>query len=525
MRNKNKNSFFSEETPEYKTEHDDSGFLLDLDALDNESNSISTPFDNLNFQELAEDEDGLEIISETKELQAKKAEKRKKKKKKKESVPSLKSKEDDLVFLDEFASLETQSNVQEMDLEDLIQLELSSELPEKKEENIISEEKSFFQLSWFTIIYLIITAFCLFVAHHYNKALQAAIDQYDSEQPDTYLNQLLSSFVDEESASGYFDFPDIEYSILDVPNHIEHEYFNYLFQASLTYKRISDPENGFYTYQLLANGNPVGEIILRADYKATYLNHFTTYDYFCERIKPVVSVNPATYTVTAPNTFLVSINGYDLTNAYYSGNTEALEEFASYSELTDIPYLVTYELKDLVSKPDVLIKTPYGKEVTYLEGDHHFHTGYVYDCIDFPAALLLDTNALQFIETWSNYLSGDLSGSDKGFSEVSDYLALDSSFYKIAQAYASDDTIPMLTEEHSLPEYVFCSRNITEYTPYTSTFFSCVITLQKNIVLENGECKLLEESYKCYYIRNKNPEDNTSLWKIANIEQLTYTLN
>ncbi len=497
--------------------------LLELDDI-SDLEEFQAPFADFLFEDLEKDEDGFEVILESKAQkiakEEKKAIKKKAKKKKENAVKSLVHSEDDLVLFDEFSQEKTHAQINEMDLEDLIALELSSDLPDTVKSPVYDKPKEESIISWFTIFYIAITAFCLFIAHRYNISLNTAISNYENDQPEAYVTSLLETFRDSETAGKYFHFPEITYSEFDDSQKLALDYYSYLSSASLTFERsnlftVTEPVFDFY-----ANGQPFGTIYLNSIPDQLYLGKFQTYDYFCKQVDVTISVNPATYYIKAPSSFHVYVNGIELSSKYYTGTKEDIPELTSYKDYVDIPYYVSYELKDLIFTPDIYITTPNGQEVTYMNSGNQIIIPAQFDHPEFPATLLIYTDILTAMESYSNYLSGDLSGKDGGFASIEKYLLKDTVFYEKAKGYVSDGTIPTI-EDHTLPEYVFSSRSISDYTLYSDDFFSCTVTLEKNVQLANGTFKTYTENYQCFYIKDyQDPDlvnDLSYHWKIINI--------
>lgn len=491
-------------------------------------------FDNLEKEETAKPlgttKDSHVTTARARTPKAESPLRRKEKRSKREPVLSMKKShhketDDDFQYIDEFVPVKKHADIKELELEDLIEMELmDSDNSDSSNAVTVQKEtgKTPVKIHVIALFYVIFFIFLIYFSIRFLKDTSAGLTAYEQHQPENYMDTLLASFSDIETAGKQFRFPEITYSRFDDTTKLKKDTLSYISSASLTYEKTENYTPTAPTYRIYANGNAIGEVTLNANKEKPFFYFLPHYSYQCSSVDALVTVSPKTYQIHALSTDTVIVNHDELTDADLIGQAEPIEEMQPYSDITEVPTKVTYEIRDLIFEPVVTIKNVAGDYETLENVGNTYHSKTEFTDGIFTASLLLECEVLPFIESYSLYRSNDLSGKDHGFNTIAPYIMKQCEFYENTRNYFTEKVLASI-KPHTLPEYCFSSKKIEQYTIYTDTFFSCVVSLDKTIRNEDKSIETTTEKYKCYFVRNPEElsQSDSRHWLIVDVIPLT----
>lgn len=415
--------------------------------------------------------------------------------------------QDDLEFI-ETLPLSPKTDEQKKDSSSL-----PSSEPKKKEEEL--------PINLFFCFYIGLCTFCIIMAVRFMKLFDQALTTYESATPEHYVEEYCSSLKDPESAGNYLYFPEITYSVYEDPNRLHKEYLTTLSNETLSFARSEEYTQERAIFHLYANQDLVGDIYLDSMENEPILGIFPTYKYFINHTQAFVDVTYQDYILDIPSTATVTINGYELDMSTYT-SAEILPEFESYNSYTEVPKRLTFSIKGLIFEPEFHVYNLSHDEITYLFTQNKLYAASELYESTIPAELLISSDLLVFCELYSNFLSGDLDGKRYGFKYIRPYLYKDTQFYQTLRSRTEDDSIPQIAP-HTLPDFIFSSENVSHFTMYTEDFFSCVVSLEKNVQFKDDKnTTCLKEAYQLYVVRNTLNLEDKMPWLIIDIKDYPY---
>lgn len=97
----------------------------------------------------------------------------------------------------------------------------------------------------------------------------------------------------------------------------------------------------------------------------------------------------------------------------------------------------------------------------------------------------LRSTALNMAETWSKFMTSDLSGNLHGFYTLEPYLIKGSYYHSKAKEYAGGIDITFISG-HTLDAEPFSNIKVDDYVRYNENCFSCHIYFEKVMHLNRG---------------------------------------
>ena len=206
------------------------------------------------------------------------------------------------------------------------------------------------------------------------------------------------------------------------------------------------------------------------------------------------------YEIKVPSNYTVKVNGNTLSNddVTKEGDVEGLDRLTEYVEIEKSK---TYEVNNLVYKPEIKILDENNKEVDYTEEDNKINVTKEFKEIktleDAKNYIKDDFDILKFAENWSLYLTNDLSG---GLSTLMPYLIKDSYYYTMAYNW-SRNVDRTFVSSHRLKNPVFTNEVVEDFIIYNDNAFSCKVYLEKNMVVSGKDKQdiMNDRLYFIYY--------------------------
>ena len=277
-------------------------------------------------------------------------------------------------------------------------------------------------------------------------------------------------------------------------------------------------------YDILADNNKILTVSLN---KKKTNNRLGMFIYPVWEVKEcVVSADRGLfyYDITVPDNYEVSINGTVLGEENIS-NTAINESYQKLTEYVKLPNIVTYKVDNLLTKPYIQIKDGDNNGVTYAENGHtielqnSYITGNSYD--EIKDKIVGDLDVLQIAENWSLFLTDDLQGTRHGFNTLRNTLIKGSSFYDMAYAWATSVDITFVSR-HTLKNPAFTNTEVKDFVVYNEKAFSCVVSLEKNMKIANGQEKTDKMYDRLYFVYYDDPTDNVKgeTWKLVDMKAI-----
>ena len=389
----------------------------------------------------------------------------------------------------------------------------------------VETKKSVFKK--FLIIYVIIL---LVLAGVFLGYVADSLIKYEKNQIENYMEDIIGDLKKaskNKKIEKYINTNNLHISEFEKKYTTVSEGFNELFKSNnITYKLNKDTEKSENPiYDIYANEEKILEVHLDGTSKENRLGLLTFNKWETIKIENKMEKGLYTCNILAPNNCSVYINDKVLTEDYIIEKVQN-EGLTQISKYIDIPYIVKYEITELLKKPEVRIVDKNGNEVKYIEEGNTISKG-----LDFISAnteeeakqhIKGEIDILKVAKDWSLYLTDDLEGRLHGFYNISKYLIEDSDIEKFAYKWATGVDITFVSS-HILLNPTFTDEKISNFEIYNENAFSCEVYLQKNLKLESGgkkiEDKMNERMYFAYYDETEDGVDNPT-WKLVNMQSV-----
>ena len=235
------------------------------------------------------------------------------------------------------------------------------------------------------------------------------------------------------------------------------------------------------------------------------LLHYNVYNF--AGVSPVQGVELYHYDITAPDNYVISVNGKEL----QPDSTEGVEGFLDGADYTDLPSVCRYSVGKLTGIPEVSVldsedgMKPVSfdlSEETDLFGDYP-----VYDSLE---AAGCDFDAIDFSEKWSRFLTADLAGGTRGFNTLKPYFIEGSSMYQKARAWATGVDITFVSH-HTLDNPPFTDQKVSNVVKYSDDAISADIYLEKHMTLTTRAQRTDVFNSTLYLVKHDGS------WKVVNM--------
>lgn len=355
--------------------------------------------------------------------------------------------------------------------------------------------------------------------------------KYEKNQTENYMENVISDLKKaskNKKIGKYIDTSKINISEFEKANVSVNEGFNELLNTqNITYKlNENSKENENPIYDIYANEQKILEISLDGAQKENRLGLLTFNAWKTEKIEPKMENGLYTCNILVPNNYKVYVNGKELTEEQIIEKVQN-EGLTQISKYVEIPYIVKYEVTELIKKPDIKILDEKENEVQYTQEGNTASRG-----LDF-ISIATEEEAKEYIKgkldilavakDWSLYLTDDLEGRLHGYYNISKYLIEDSDIEKFAYSWATGVDITFVSS-HTLLNPTFTDEKVSNFEIYNENAFSCEVYLQKNLKLKSGgkkiEDKMNERMYFAFYDETDDGKDNPE-WKLVNMQSVT----
>lgn len=218
------------------------------------------------------------------------------------------------------------------------------------------------------------------------------------------------------------------------------------------------------------------------------------------------------YTVKIPDNFQLSVNGKE--GQAYLTATEKNRKYQYVEEYVAMPEIATYEIKEALCEPSVIIYDNLGQQVACKFENYMFEQTNQTGLEAVPEDIAAGIDVLEIAKMWSKFMTDDLEGSQNGFSTMKQYLIKDSYLYNVAYKWATGIDITF-TFSHVFENPPFTDEKVSNYVSYGENVFACDIYFVKHMkdtVGRNGDEKITDilnsTFYFMYYDETNDGKDN-----------------
>lgn len=392
-----------------------------------------------------------------------------------------------------------------------------------KQEN---EKRSIFKR--FLIIYVIILLVLMLAFLGY---VADSLIKYEKNQVENYIGNVISELKKaskNKKIERYIDTSKISISEFEKTNVSVDEGFNELLNTKkITYKlNKSSTSSENPVYDIYADQEKILEVSLNGTEKENRLGLLTFNKWKTEKIENRMENGLYTCNILVPNNYKVYVNDKELSEEQITEKVQN-EGLTQISKYIEIPYVVKYEVTNLLKKPGIKILDKEGNKVQFKQEGNT-----VSKELDF-IAVETEEEAKEYIKgkldilkvakDWSLYLTDDLEGRLHGYYNISKYLIDDSDIEKFAYKWATGVDITFVSS-HTLLNPTFTNEKVSNFEIYNENAFSCEVYLQKNLKLKSGgkkiEDKMNERMYFAFYDETEDGKDNPT-WKLVNMQSVT----
>lgn len=389
-----------------------------------------------------------------------------------------------------------------------------------------NKEKSIFKkfLNIYVIIlFILMLAFLGYVAD--------SLVKYEKNQTENYIEGIINNLKKaskNKKIEKYIDISKIDISEFEKTNVSVNEGFNELLNTNnITYKlNKSSTENEKPIYDIYANDNKILEISLNGTKKENRLGLLTFNSWKTEKIEPKMETGLYTCNILVPNNCKVYINDKELTEEQITEKIQN-EGLAQISRYVEIPYIVKYEVNNLLKEPDVKILDSNENKIEYTKKGNTISKklDFIFAQTEEEAKSYIkgEPDILAVAKDWSLYLTDDLEGRLHGYYNIRKHLIADSEIEKFAYNWATGVDITFVSS-HTLLNPTFTNEKMSNFEIYNENAFSCEVYLQKNLKLKSGgkiiEDKMNERMYFVYAYETDDKKENAK-WKLVNMQSVT----
>lgn len=355
--------------------------------------------------------------------------------------------------------------------------------------------------------------------------------KYEKNEPENYMDNIMSELKKvskNKKIAKYIDTSKINISKFEKEGVTVDEGFNELLNTqNITYKLNKDSkENEKPIYDVYANEEKILEITLNGTKKENRLSLLTFNVWKTEKIEPKMEKGLLSCNILVPNNCKVYVNNKELTQNELIEKVQN-EGLAQISKYVDIPYIVKYQVTNLLKKPDIKVLDENGNELKYTQNKNTITKELDFITVDTEEKakenIKGEIDILKVARDWSLYLTDDLEGRLHGYYNISKYLIDNSDIEKFAYNWATGIDITFVSS-HTLLNPTFTNETISNFEIYNENAFSCEVHLQKNLKLKSGgkiiEDKMNERMYFAYYDDTNDGKDNPT-WKLVNMQSVT----
>ena len=225
------------------------------------------------------------------------------------------------------------------------------------------------------------------------------------------------------------------------------------------------------------------------------------------------------YVVKIPDNFQITIAGKPA-DAYITAEEE-ISKFQYAAEYSDMPKLRTYTIANALKEPEILIYDNINQPVDCVFENYFFEAAEQTGLDSVPENIAAQIDVLEIGKNWSRFMTGDLSGSKKGFDTMKEYLIYNSYLYDVAYKWVTtkDSTY---VPKHTLNTPPFTEEKVSGFVSYGDNMFSCNVYFVKHMHLTSRNMDVDDVMNSTFFFLNyddtEDGEDNPK-WVIIDIQE------
>lgn len=376
-----------------------------------------------------------------------------------------------------------------------------------------------FLIIYVAILVAIMVAFLIYVAD--------SLVKYENNQIENYMEGLIDDLrkaSKNKKIEKYINTSEINVSELENAKTTINQGFEQLLNSqNITYKLNNEKEQ---IYDIYDGDKLILQAHLNDSETANRLGLLNFTKWKTEKIEIKMEHGLYTCNILVPNNYEVYVNENKLTE---ENITEKVGEegLAQISKYVEIPYIVKYEVTNLLKEPQVKILDENKNNVKYNWKDKtitiELQVEKTENMEDALEKLAGDIDILKIAKDWNLYLTDDLEGRLHGFYNINKHLIKDSKLYEYAYKWATGEDITFVSS-HTLQNPAFTNEKISNFEIYNENAFSCEVYLEKNMRLKSSGRKITdtmnEKMYFAYYDETQDGKNNPT-WKLVNMQSVT----
>ncbi len=346
----------------------------------------------------------------------------------------------------------------------------------------------------FTILLFILAGILL--TYVYNSMVL-----YERNLVDNYIKYLAtSSKITDNIKDNLFEVSKYEKSNAKITDGLKKVFKD----DNLKIKKNSKLSNSdIYAYDLYNDDLLISTVSLKSVNSYKRMAILTIEEWNVEDIKTYFDKGIYSYEINIPSNYKVTINGKTLEDDALTseGDVAGLERLTEY---TEIEKSKTYNVNNLVYKPEIKIYDENNQEVKY-----EVKNGQIKVAKEFKKFKTLEEaqsyikdnfDIMAFAKNYSLFLTDDLEGSYHGFSTLLPYLIKDSYMYQMAYNWSHNVDITFVSS-HRLKNPVFTNERVENFIIYNDNAFSSEVYLEKNMVVSGKDKQdvMHDRLYFIYY--------------------------
>lgn len=332
------------------------------------------------------------------------------------------------------------------------------------------KKKSSFLILYILFVLALLT-FWIAIFFHVRDCLTI----YEASQPEHVAERFAAQMEREGQASPYLQ---IRVSRFEDEAACRTAHLPDVSGKGVTCERSPESYNAnFPTYGLYCDGALLARVSLKERSTRPLMLILSVSEWEVAEISPEIVEGTRDLTIKIPDTYSVSVNGITLDDREFTGNRWELGEFQYCAEYTDVPELVEYRIEGLFEEPEVEIYDARHESIDFFMGE-----GRTIVVETFQTSVMeeeLETYVLENAKNYSNFFSGDLTGSSASTAPIRYMFPEESYYLEMAENYRLHDM--WMYSGHETP--VFQDEKVTNYTVYNEDFFSCEVYFDKKMIL------------------------------------------
>lgn len=336
--------------------------------------------------------------------------------------------------------------------------------------------------------------------------------KYEENQPERTMDGLLAKLAEEEL--GAYLNAEISVSRFETQEDHAEALRQKIAGKELSYRVVRGYQNpSAPEYELLAGEEPFGHVTLKEISAQPFLKLLTISQWAVDRVEIDPPKADLAAEVSVPDTFLVYFNGIPADDRELVRGEEAVpQEFTYAAEYVKVPQFLTYHVEGLVKRPVIEIRDRNGASAAIEETEQD---GVIYaEVTGFAESSMpeeLSKMALQHIEQYTDFFSGDLPGSHASVKPLQTMFPEDSYYLEMAETYRKEDM--WMYSSHDSTS--FQDEVVDHYIRYNDELFSCEVSFTKKMRLTKWDSMREDKvHFKVYYGMVKGE------WKILDLQTL-----